>query len=252
MDLYRKADDTEEIDREIKAVSTYGYIEDGDLPGRTVIVVNGIRSNPAIITALANGADRVVVVDNIEDAIAMKRQFEGFSLLCGAYNMDEDNGYDMGNSPQEYDRETVEGKVIVHCTTNGSRAINACASGALVLIGSMVNATAVAQAAIERENDVLIVGSGIDGRLSLEDTFAAGCIINRILKAVPNTEINDTAQMMDKLYGAFRDRPAELLAGLKTFDSLIENGFANDVAYCLSEDVLPAVPVFSEGIITLI
>ena len=62
MDLYRKADDTEEIDMEIKAVSTYGYIEDGDLPGRTVIVVNGIRSNPAIITALANGADRVVAV----------------------------------------------------------------------------------------------------------------------------------------------------------------------------------------------
>ena len=240
-----------EIDMKISAVATYKLLKAGDLPDKAVIVVNGLRSNAVIITALANGSDRVVAVDKIEDAIAIRKQFSDISVLCGAYDKDNPDGYEMGNSPQEYTGDSVRDKLIIHCSTNGSKAINACAEGEHVYIGSIVNATAVAKAALETQRDIYIVCSGLDGDLSLEDMFAAGCVAERLLEKIPNAIIDDTVQLMIKLYLEFKSKPLELLRGLKTFDGLIENGWESDIKYCLSEDLVPVVPEFSEGTITL-
>ena len=235
----------------LKTVATYTMLHLGDLADHTVIVVNALRTNAVIITALANGSDRVVAVDTIENALAIKRQFSGFSLLCGAYDVNNKDAYDMSNSPLEYTEDRVRGNLIIHCSTNGSRAINACTAGRNIYIGSIINATAVAKKALELTDDIYLVCSGIDGELSTEDLFAAGCITDRLLTMDPTLETDDTTHLAVTMYREFRDKPLDILSGLKTFDSLMENGWQADVEYCLSEDIVSAVPKFEEGTMTI-
>ena len=92
-------------------------------------------------------------------------------------------GFDLGNSPREYARDRVGGRPIVITTTNGTAAVNACAGAAEVLIGAIVNRSAVAAAAhalaLEHGGcDVHLVCAGTEGAVTEEDLLAAGAILD--------------------------------------------------------------------------
>ena len=53
--------------------------------------------------------------------------------------------FDLGNSPREYTPEKVRGKTIVSTTTNGTRALRACAGAQTVLAASFLNLAATAK-----------------------------------------------------------------------------------------------------------
>ena len=53
--------------------------------------------------------------------------------------------FDLGNSPREFTPEKVRGKTIVSTTTNGTRALRACAGAKTVLAGSFLNLGATAE-----------------------------------------------------------------------------------------------------------
>src|SRR5882762_4456409 len=101
--------------------------------GRTACVVLDIlRATTSMITALANGAEAIIPVAEISEALAIRQQRpevllagerEGLRIspqLTGGVQ------FDLGNSPREYIAKTVQGKTIVLTTTNGTRALRAC------------------------------------------------------------------------------------------------------------------------------
>ncbi len=53
--------------------------------------------------------------------------------------------FDFGNSPREYTPEKVRGKTMVSTTTNGTRALRACAGAKTVLAASFLNLGATAE-----------------------------------------------------------------------------------------------------------
>lgn len=78
-------------------------------------------------------------------------------------------GFDVGNSPLDFSHELVSGKNVIFCTTNGTQAICGMSGAANLLIGAMINRTAVARRAVELGQDIVIMCAGTDGRFSADD-----------------------------------------------------------------------------------
>src|SRR5437870_5610701 len=65
--------------------------------------------------------------------------------------------FDLGNSPREFTPERVQGRTIVMTTTNGTRALRACAGAQRILVGSFLNLRATTQWLREKEPAHLIL-----------------------------------------------------------------------------------------------
>src|ERR1700722_6688529 len=104
-----------------------------DLSQTVCVVFDIFRATTTIVTALANGAAAVIPVAEIADALAI-RQRRPEVLLAGERGglriRAEFTGgidFDLGNSPREFTADRIKNKTIVISTTNGSRALRACA-----------------------------------------------------------------------------------------------------------------------------
>jgi 2-phosphosulfolactate phosphatase len=85
--------------------------------------------------------------------------------------------FDLGNSPREYTPEKVRGKTIVSTTTNGTRALRACAGAQTVLAASFLNLTATAQFIRQLQPaQIVLVCAGTRENMADEDVLAAGAL----------------------------------------------------------------------------
>jgi len=104
-----------------------------DLSKSTCVVFDVLRATSSMVTALANGAEAIIPVSEISEALEIKRK-DPQVLLAGERdglrieaNLTGSISFDLGNSPREFTKEKVTGKKIVITTTNGTRALRACA-----------------------------------------------------------------------------------------------------------------------------
>ena len=139
----------------------YGKLTDNQLYNTTVIVVDVLRATSSIICALNGGAIKIVPSVDAGDAVAIAgRLGPRECVLGGERGGVKLNGFELGNSPKEYLARTVRGKTVIVSTSNGTGAIHSVRSADTVLLGAMINRTAVAKAAAANGNDVLIVRLG--------------------------------------------------------------------------------------------
>src|SRR2546422_4076091 len=139
------------------------------------VALDILRATTSMLTALANGAEAIIPVGEIAEAVAI-RERQPEVLLAGERNglrirADQSGGieFDFGNSPREFVPSRVRGKTIVMTTTNGTRALRACAKADTVLIGSFLNLRAIANF-IRRElpPHLLLVCGGTHEQAALE------------------------------------------------------------------------------------
>ncbi|PYJ04242.1 MAG: 2-phosphosulfolactate phosphatase, partial [Verrucomicrobia bacterium] len=121
-----------------------------DLSETVCVVFDVLRASSTMVTALVNGAAGIIPVGEIAEALAIRR-WEPEAVLAGERDglriQPERSGgvaFDLGNSPREFTRDKVGGKTIVMTTTNGTRALRACAQARRVLVGSFLNLGATA------------------------------------------------------------------------------------------------------------
>ncbi len=214
---------------------------------QTVCVVFDIlRATTTMLTALANGADAIVPVGEITEALALRAGRPELLLAGERHGLrirGEQTGgidFDLGNSPREFVAEVVRGKTIVMTTTNGTRALRACAGAQATLIGSFLNLGAVAKAlAAARPERLMLICAGTFEQVALEDTLAAGGLAELLWPIYGGGEVSDSAEIARQIY---RDLGGDLLKGLR----LARNGrrlmsqpdLADDVAFCAQRDSL--------------
>ena len=145
-----------------------------DLSGHTSVVIDVLRASTTITTALAYGAECIIPCLTVEEARQVAGARDG-ALLGGERQGQRLPGFDLGNSPAEYRPETVRDKTIVFTTTNGTKAMTRCIGAGKILVGSLVNRSAVCRAIADDER-VDIVCAGTNGQFSMEDALAAGAI----------------------------------------------------------------------------
>src|SRR5262249_38244053 len=104
-----------------------------DLTGTVCVVFDVLRATSTMMTALENGAKKIIPVAEIEEAL-MVRHSQPEVVLAGERDglrirahQTGSVDFDLGNSPREFTRSAIEGKTVVISTTNGTRALRACA-----------------------------------------------------------------------------------------------------------------------------
>ncbi len=217
------------------------------LMDRTVIVVDVLRATSSIIWACRNGANRVIPVSDAGEGAAIAARL-GDCIMAGERGGVKLPGFDLGNSPLEFDHRIVKDRNVVINTTNGTGAIKAAEGAAHVLIGAMINHTAVARMAAQLDRDVIILCAGTEGEFSADDICAAGAIATSLCKLGQVSAQCDLTLVAKSLYSDWREARADLS---KTYHyaRLVDLGFEEDVQFCFQEDITDVVPVYRDGFI---
>jgi 2-phosphosulfolactate phosphatase len=217
----------------------------------TVVVIDVLRATSVIVQAMAQGAQEVLPVTEVEEAFKIVKHFpHGTTLLGGERGSRKIEGFDLGNSPREYTADKVKGKRLILTTTNGTKAFHAVSSGKETLAGCFFNIEAVKKRCLESGNGLLIYPSGDEGKFSLEDTVCGGMLIDRILRDKPKTAVlTDASRSAHLLYQRFKKNIFEALSLSAHGKDLIEKGFEEDLIYCAQIDITDVVPVFREGVL---
>jgi 2-phosphosulfolactate phosphatase len=192
------------------------------------IVVDVLRATSTIAQALASGYGRVLCCAKIEQAKRLRAEIPD-SLVGGERNAVRIEGFDVGASPREFLEPRAE--TLILSTTNGTRAILAATARAEeVLLGSLLNLSAVAAAV--RGRDTAIVCAGFKGAFALDDAYCAGRLVQLL-----GGDRSDAAIAAELVARAFPDAAAGLNA--RTYGP---PGLEEDIAFCAREDVLDVVP----------
>ena len=222
--------------------------ERGDL----VVVVDVLRCSSSIVTALANGATDVTAVKSVSEARALKRKNPSH-VLAGERGGLPPNGFELGNSPRDFSAKNVQVRSVVITTSSGTQAINNASGARVVLIGSFLNMSAVAEKALrmaaERGIGLTVAMSGKLGAFSLEDFLCAGGIVSRW--DGEGLEFSDSAYASLLGYRATSDNIlSHVLRGTHA-QELVELGLGEDVSLCCEVDRYAVVPVLRDGKIVL-
>ncbi|MGH3137982.1 MAG: 2-phosphosulfolactate phosphatase [Gaiellaceae bacterium] len=202
----------------------------------TGIVIDVIRATSTICQALAAGYERVFCAAEVEEARAL-RDTLGEGVLGGERKAVRIPGFDLGNSPREYLEPAA--KTLVLSTTNGTRAVVAAAQRCdRVFIASLLNLSAVVEAARDAVDDVLVVCAGVQGTLALDDAFVAGRIVELV-----GWERTDAAEAAARLVATWGGAE-EAFRASKSGRNLMKNApeLEPDIPFCARESVLDVVP----------
>jgi 2-phosphosulfolactate phosphatase len=239
-----------------------------DLRDIACVVFDVLRATSTIVTALHNGAKAVIPVAEISEALALRQKQPGV-LLGGERDgvkiragQTGGGDFDLGNSPREYTPEKVRGKTIVSTTTNGTRALRACAGAQTVLAASFLNLTATAQFIRRLQPaQILLVCAGTRKNMADEDVLAAGALGEMLVRwgettGEPKGEqkhpgSRGRSPYQKRIYGFSNSAETARNAWRKAKSNLLEVVSAaenarrllaipelrDDVAFCLRQDV---------------
>lgn len=224
---------------------------DAEIAESAVIIIDVLRCTSAIINAFNNGCIKALPFVEPQEAIDYANAVgRSGCVIGGERGCNIVPGFDVGNSPFEYGPERVGGMTVVFSTSNGSNAICGVAGGKHVYLGALSNRTAAVKKACSTGDDLLIVCSGTNGRISADDCCAAGSMIAVILEQDPACELSDFAMICLELYKSLDSGSFDLT---KTYHCgrLIKLGYGRDVEYCLTEDSTALVPEYKDGEIIL-
>lgn len=215
-----------------------------DLRATTCVVFDVLRATSTMLEALAQGALALIPCAEIADAVALRRHDAGL-LLAGergglriraaqAGGVD----FDLGNSPREFTRERVAGRSIAMTTTNGTRALRACAGARRVLIASFANLAATArQLAADSTGEICLVCAGTGEQAAYEDTLGAGALVEQLLQPGRADQADDASRMAQVLFQAAQgDLVGAMRHSANARRLLALPDLADDVPLCLSRD----------------
>lgn len=246
--------------------------------GDTVfIVVDVIRATTSLCVLFEHGAGAVLVAPDVammrESRLMIDRRLDQDDgpcvLLAGEVGGARPDGFDYGNSPTELARAPLEGRSVLFATTNGTRAIRACAGGRAILAGALRNAQAVAAAALDalppsnapepahstdvdededEQLDIVIVCSGRGDRPAYDDTICTGYILRRLLDAAAArgraVALESGAQIALATLAGVEARGGirAALAQSGAYRAIERLGLAADLDWCAATDVTEVVP----------
>ncbi|HEY3864135.1 MAG TPA: 2-phosphosulfolactate phosphatase [Verrucomicrobiae bacterium] len=218
-----------------------------DLSGTQAAVFDVLRATSTMLTALAAGAARVFPAREISEAVRLRASHPA-ALLAGERDgvriLSAQTGgvdFDLGNSPREFTPERVAGREIIMTTTNGTRALQACAGASRVWVGAWLNLAALAER-IRREQParLLVICAGTYEEAAYEDTLAAGALCDLLWNQFNLEQISDSAGIARQIYiDARADFPAAVARHARNARRLMANSeLRGDVPFCLNRDAL--------------
>ncbi|MEV7523519.1 2-phosphosulfolactate phosphatase [Streptomyces sp. NPDC091371] len=187
------------------------------------VVVDVMRAFTVAAWAFAQGAERIVLAESLDEALALKARHPDWVALKDGPPAP---GFDAVNSPALLRSVDLGGRTVVQKTTAGTVGALAVKEASLVLCAGFVVAEATARLLRARTGDsVAFVVTGEDGRAD-EDLACA-----QYIAAVTIDAGTDAAE--------FLRRAAESRAATELAEGVRQGAHPDDVALCLELDRFP-------------
>ena len=204
----------------------------------TAVIVDALRASATAAMLFDAGATSILAVRDVVAALRAKEE-QPHALLYGERGGIPPEGFDFGNSPRE--AHHAAGKRVIFTTTTGAGRLVSAAGAPTVLMGTTVNASAVARAVTGLEKDAVLIPAGLTGNPDFdaqEDRCAAVGIA-----MMSGGEIGEGRA----LFAAWRERINQdgfeaLFAAAPHAAKLRAIQMEDDVAYCAQVDLTDAVP----------
>jgi len=218
------------------------------LAGKTVAVIDVLRASTSMVAALEAGAKEIIPLASIEEATRLAETMGRETVvLCGERDGNKINGFDLGNSPLEFTPENVKGKSLLMATTNGTVAVARAKGAALIAVGCLINAKALVPVLTEAQAEIVLLCSGKQGRVSLEDLLCAGYLTKLIKDQSPEAEINDSARVARDIYEKHKGHLTKAVRESDHGSYLAGLGYLTDIEYATQPDASSTVPVMKDG-----
>jgi 2-phosphosulfolactate phosphatase len=225
-------------------------------------VFDVLRATSTMVTALGNGATEIIPVSEIAEALESRRK-DPAVLLAGERdglrieaNLTGSVRFDLGNSPREFTKDKVAGKKIVMTTTNGTRALRACAHAKTVLVSSFLNLrTTVELLEREKPSQLLVICSGTFEQVAYEDVLGAGALCEPMMQN--SSGILVVADSVFMAVNLFREAENDLFGAMALSRNarrlLSRPELRDDVAFCVQRDICGfAVAMNKNGVVSRI
>jgi 2-phosphosulfolactate phosphatase len=220
------------------------------LPGRVAVVFDVLLATTTIATALSAGARGVWPVADVDAAKARAaRLTDSPHLLAGEQHLEPIPGF-ASYRPLVLASEPLAGHELILLTTNGTVALDRCASALATYAACLRNAAAVADRLCQHHttDTVLLVCAGSAGRFSLEDCLGAGAVAARLLARQPDAwNLTDAARAALAVHRAHAKDTAGCLADTRLGQLLVSLGMADDIRHAAATDVCTTVPLLQAG-----
>lgn len=226
----------------VEVCYTPELIHQFDLKDKTVVIIDVLRATSCMVAGMGSGVASICPVASVEECQTLGKQ--GFAM-AGERNGQKVEGFDLGNSPLEYQEAKWQGKHIATTTTNGTHAIACAAESQEIVIAALLNLDAVVDYLRKQNQNIVLFCAGWKGKYNIEDSLCAGAIANGLSDMITHT--SDATQAAIYLYQACETKLAEVIAQSDHAQRLSGFGIADDVAYCAQRNVFDVVPVLQNG-----
>jgi 2-phosphosulfolactate phosphatase len=220
-----------------------------DIKGKTVVVIDILRATTSMCVAFHTGVKKILPVSTPEEC----RIFKDFDFLCAAErNAAKLDGFDLGNSPFEYQNPILKDRNIAFTTTNGTKAIRLSREmgAGQITVGAFLNLSFLCHWLIQQQAPIVLLCAGWKDKVNLEDTLFAGAVIEQLR---PHVEMDcDSALMAENLYLSSKTNLEEVVrqsSHAKRFRSL--HTAEDDVKFCVQIDTLQILPILKDEYLVL-
>ena len=151
----------------------------------TAIIIDVFRAFTTAAIAFDRGVERIILVAEVEEALALQRRGVG-DVLMGEVDGAKPDGFDFGNSPHEIseaDRADLSGKTVVQSTRAGTVGVAAASQAQRIYLGSLVVAEATVES-IKNENPELvsIIAMGDQAEIRNDEDEQCGLFLRNMLE----------------------------------------------------------------------
>ncbi|MGF1526243.1 MAG: 2-phosphosulfolactate phosphatase [Candidatus Competibacterales bacterium] len=234
--------------QKIHVLSHKDELEERRLGDKVAVVIDVLFATSTVVAALHYGSRAVQPVALGEAArAAVEGRDPDSYLLAGEHNAVTLAGF-APFAPLGLLACEPAGKSLIYVTTNGTVALCRASKARFVYAAALLNGAAVAQH-IRRHHQaetVLVVCAGSRGRLSLEDFYGAGYLVEELLREQKSRwALTDAALAAHSLYKSWE--PRACLLGSRVGQMMLARDCQNEVEYAARLGVYPTVPRLDGG-----
>ena len=146
------------------------------------VIIDVFRCFTTEAVAFKNGAEKIVLVAEIEEAFYLRNQGVG-DLLMGEVGGERPDGFDFGNSPFELLDQNLDGKTIIQSTRAGTVGITAAGKAESLYGGSLAVASATVKAIESLSPEIVtLVAMGLEGQTRSDEDEQCALYMRNILQ----------------------------------------------------------------------
>ena len=153
------------------------------------VVIDVFRAFTTAAYVMANGAERIIPIGDIEEAFELKRLHPDW-VLMGEREGKRVEGFGYGNSPFEIKDLDFSGRTVIQTTGAGTQGLVNATGADEILLGSFVMVGAIVEHICRMKPDVvsLVAMGSVGVERSMEDELCASYIEESFTGAIPDFE----------------------------------------------------------------